>query len=71
MIRSHADAPWPRSFDVMRDGLGEKRTSFPHEMLLVVGSQAAVPKSNSITLLRLRNLNQGRHGKRALVCHTE
>lgn len=64
-------SPLFSSFDVLRDGLGEKRTAFPHEMLLIVGSQAAVAKSNSITLLRLRNLTQGRHGKRAMASDSD
>jgi ribosome assembly protein RRB1 len=57
---------WPcLSFDVVRDGLGENRATFPHALLLVAGTQAAPRAVNTLTWARLGRLGQGRHGARA------
>ena len=53
-----------RSFDVLPDGLGGPRSAFPHTLLLAAGTQAATAGGNSVTLLKLSNLTQGRHGSR-------
>jgi ribosome assembly protein RRB1 len=56
---------WPcLSFDLLRDGLGGPRTTFPHTVYMVAGTQAAQPRQNAVALLRLEALGQGRHGKR-------
>lgn len=57
---------WPcLSFDVVRDGLGGPRSAFPHDVLLVAGTQAAAANLNYIALMRLCNLGQGEHAKLA------
>lgn len=52
------------SFDVLPDELGGPRTAFPHTLLLAAGTQAAAAGGNTLTLLKLSNLTQGRHGSR-------
>ncbi|KAK9839919.1 hypothetical protein WJX74_000375 [Apatococcus lobatus] len=48
---------WPcLSLDVLRDDLGQPRTHFPHTIYAVTGSQAAVAKSNVITLFKLADI---------------
>lgn len=47
-----------RSFDVIRDGLGGPRSTFPHDVMLAAGTQAATARANYIALLRLCNLGQ-------------
>lgn len=55
---------WPcLSFDVLRDGLGETRTTFPHAMTFVAGSQAPTARLNSLNVCRITNLTALRHGK--------
>lgn len=53
-----------RSFDIVRDGLGGPRSTFPHSVMLVAGTQASTPRQNYIAFLKLAELGQGRHGKR-------
>ena len=56
---------WPcLSFDVVRDGLGGPRAAFPHTVFMVAGTQAAQPRQNTLAVLKLAALGQGRHGKR-------
>ena len=57
---------WPcLSFDVVRDSGPSSRSSFPHSLLLVAGTQAAPRATNTLTWARLGRLGQGRHGARA------
>ena len=54
---------WPcLSFDVVRDGLGDARDGFPVECYMAAGTQANDPNNNGVTLARLANVGQGRHG---------
>ena len=56
---------WPcLSFDMLRDNLGAPRNAFPHTVFMVAGTQAAQPRQNTIAVLKLAALGQGRHGKR-------
>lgn len=56
---------WPcLSFDLLRDGLGGPRSTFPHSLLMVAGTQAASARQNYLAVLQLADLGQGRHGKR-------
>lgn len=56
---------WPcLSFDIVPDQLGGPRSTFPHEMYMVAGTQAAQPRQNYLAVLRLAALGQGRHGKK-------
>lgn len=50
------------SFDILQDGLGGPRSAFPHTITLVAGTQAANPRQNSLALMKLSNLGQGKHG---------
>ncbi|KAG2490584.1 hypothetical protein HYH03_010978 [Edaphochlamys debaryana] len=57
---------WPcLSFDILRDDLGGPRSSFPHTVYLVAGTQAASARQNYVAFLKLASLGQGRHGKKA------
>lgn len=48
---------WPSlSFDFLRDDLGESRTRFPHTLTAVVGTQAANPDENQLTVMKLSDL---------------
>lgn len=52
---------WPcLSFDLIRDDLGAPRSTFPHTMFMVAGTQAAGPRQNYLALLKLDQLGQGR-----------
>ena len=53
-----------RSFDIVRDGLGGPRSAFPHTVTLAAGTQAAGLKQNSLAIMKLSNLVQGRHGSK-------
>lgn len=54
---------WPcLSFDILRDELGADRTSFPHTMYIVAGTQAASAKENSLQVARLTQLGRMQHG---------
>lgn len=53
------------SFDIIRDELGGPRSTFPHTLSLVAGTQAASAKLNYIAFVKLSKLGQGRHGKKA------
>mmetsp|Transcript_16703 Transcript_16703/g.30245 ORF Transcript_16703/g.30245 Transcript_16703/m.30245 type:complete len:476 (-) Transcript_16703:307-1734(-) len=57
---------WPcLSFDFIKDGLGGPRSTFPHTTYLVAGTQAATARQNYVAFLKLDQLGQGRHGKKA------
>jgi len=57
---------WPcLSFDLIKDDLGAPRSTFPHTVYMVAGTQAATAKQNYVAFLRLQKLGQGRHGKKA------
>ncbi|TIC27248.1 WD40 repeat-like protein [Wallemia mellicola] len=48
--------PWPcLSFDIMRDGLGDERRSYPEEMFVATGTQAA-GDANEVMVMRWANL---------------
>ncbi|EGD82609.1 glutamate-rich WD repeat containing 1 [Salpingoeca rosetta] len=50
---------WPcLSFDVMPDGLGDARTSFPMSCYLVAGTQARESHLNSVTVMRIENITR-------------
>ena len=51
----------PRSFDILRDELGESRIQFPHAMYMVAGSQADAPGNNTLTVARLTQLSKMRN----------
>lgn len=53
------------SFDILKDDLGGPRSSFPHAMYVVAGTQAQHANQNYIALMRLSDINQGRHGSKA------
>lgn len=54
------------SFDIVRDDLGGPRSTFPHCITLVAGTQAAGPRQNALAMMKLSNLGQGKHGEK--VC---
>lgn len=57
---------WPcLSFDILKDDLGGPRSTFPHCMYVVAGTQAQHAKENYVALMRLSEINQGRHGSKA------
>uniref|UniRef100_A0A7S3JWR5 Histone-binding protein RBBP4-like N-terminal domain-containing protein n=1 Tax=Aureoumbra lagunensis TaxID=44058 RepID=A0A7S3JWR5_9STRA len=48
---------WPcLSFDIIPDDLGGGRTTFPHSLVLVCGSQAESTNKNALNLIRLSDL---------------
>lgn len=48
---------WPSlSFDFLRDDLGESRTRFPHSLMAVVGTQAANPDENKVTVMKMSDM---------------
>ena len=53
------------SFDILKDDLGGPRSTFPHCMYVVAGTQAQHAKENYVALMRLSEINQGRHGSKA------
>ena len=53
------------SLDILRDELGGPRNAFPHTMYMVAGTQAASAKRNYLALIKLSDINQGRHGAKA------
>jgi len=56
-------AEWPcLSFDVARDSLGAPRTSFPHSMFLVAGTQASSANQNYVAVMGLSGMGQAGHG---------
>ncbi|KAF8065712.1 grwd1 [Scenedesmus sp. PABB004] len=58
---------WPcLSFDLLRDELGGPRSTFPHTVFMVAGTQASSARANYLAVLKLADLGQGRHGKRAV-----
>ncbi|KAL0022991.1 hypothetical protein WJX79_004044 [Trebouxia sp. C0005] len=57
---------WPcLSFDILKDDLGGPRSTFPHCMYVAAGTQAQHAKENYVALMRLSDINQGRHGSKA------
>ncbi|CAB3401274.1 unnamed protein product [Caenorhabditis bovis] len=57
---------WPcLSFDVVPDGLGENRTTFPAECYIVSGTQAEKDRDNEIVVMGLKNLSEMRPPKEA------
>lgn len=58
------------SFDIVRDSLGGPRSTFPHTVTLAAGTQAATPKQNSLALMKLSNLVQGKHGSKVTALTT-
>ncbi|CAD6188046.1 unnamed protein product [Caenorhabditis auriculariae] len=49
---------WPcLSFDIVRDGLGDNRSSYPAECYLVSGTQAERAKDNEIIVMGLKNMS--------------
>lgn len=55
------EAPWPcLSFDLLRDGLGDGRKSYPATMYAVAGTQAARgrEKENQIMVMKLSSLSR-------------
>ncbi|GIL71749.1 hypothetical protein Vretimale_817 [Volvox reticuliferus] len=60
------EVDWPcLSFDALKDDLGGPRSTFPHTVYLVCGTQAATARQNYVAFLKLAQLGQGRHGKKA------
>lgn len=53
------------SFDILKDDLGGPRSSFPHTVYLVCGTQAATARQNYVAFIKLSQLGQGRHGKKS------
>ncbi|CAG9461547.1 unnamed protein product [Pedinophyceae sp. YPF-701] len=54
---------WPcLSFDLCKDGFGAPRNAFPHQMLLVAGTQAADARSNYLAVMKLADMGQAGHG---------
>lgn len=60
-------AEWPSlSFDILRDDLGAPRSTFPHTIYMVAGTQAPQARMNYIALMKLANLGtQGGVSKKA------
>ena len=58
---AHAALRRLRSFDILRDELGESRIQFPHAMYMVAGSQADAPGNNTLTVARLTQLSKMRN----------
>ena len=53
------------SFDILSDDLGGPRSKFPHTMYIAAGTQAQYANQNHVALMRLSEINQGRHGSKA------
>ena len=53
------------SFDLLKDDLGGPRSNFPHTMYVVAGTQAMHASQNYLSLMKLSEINQGRHGSKA------
>eukprot|EP00803_Ostreobium_quekettii_P009957 evm.model.scf_285EXC.1 EVM.evm.TU.scf_285EXC.1 scf_285EXC:4320-9246(-) len=50
---------WPcLSFDILPDSLGGSRTSFPHNAMLVAGTQADSPGNNFLAVIKLANIRK-------------
>ncbi|XP_077170957.1 glutamate-rich WD repeat-containing protein 1 [Paroedura picta] len=45
------------SFDILRDSLGENRTSYPLSLLLCAGTQAEAANANRLMVLKMHNLH--------------
>lgn len=55
----NVNLPWPcLSVDVIRDGLGEERRSYPASMMVATGTQASVTGDNETYVLRLTQLGK-------------
>ena len=46
------------SFDIVKDDLGAPRSTFPHTVYMVAGTQAETAKQNYVAFLRLDKLGQ-------------
>ena len=46
------------SFDILKDDLGAPRSTFPHTVYMVAGTQAESAKQNYVAFLRLEKLGQ-------------
>ena len=55
----------------MPDGLGGPRSAFPHTLTLVAGTQAANARQNSLALMKLSDLGQGKHGDKVRASRLE
>ena len=52
---------WPcLSFDIIRDALGDQRTTFPMSAYLVAGTQAAAANQNKITVMKVTNITESK-----------
>ena len=52
---------WPcLTVDVLADELGGERTEFPHEMMLVTGTQAADARQNVLSVMRVSKIKKTR-----------
>lgn len=55
---------WPcLSFDILQDGLGDERRGYPATVYLVTGTQAARPKDNEVTVMKLSGLQKMHQSK--------
>lgn len=55
---------------MIKDALGGPRSSFPHDMTVVAGTQAPLAKANYVALMRFSNLGQVRPALRSKWVHT-
>lgn len=54
---------WPcLSFDILQDGLGDERRGYPATVYLVTGTQAARPRDNEVTVMKLSGLQKMQQG---------
>ncbi len=50
---------WPSlSFDIFTDSLGNERRNYPQSVYLVAGTQAARPKDNELTVMKMSSLGK-------------
>lgn len=50
---------WPcLSFDVLRDGLGDERRSYPATTYIASGTQADVAKNNEVLIMKMSQLHK-------------
>lgn len=55
------------SCDIVKDELGAPRSTFPHCLTIVAGTQAPSAKQNYLAFLKLANLGQGRCGHHRIL----
>lgn len=54
---------WPcLSFDILQDALGDERRGYPATAYLVTGTQAARPRDNEVTVMKLSGLHKMAQG---------